>query len=90
LAGERLQDSIRDEGINKKIKDNGAATSWSYNLIYLNVNFRTTDFKTQLRNCVVHHSKQKLKQSPSNGNLVPRADYVKWKIIRKTNSCSQC
>lgn len=50
FAGERLQHSIRDEGINKKIKDNGAAAFWSYTLICFNMNLRTTDFKIQLWN----------------------------------------
>lgn len=51
---------IRDEGMNKKIKGNSPAASWSYTLICFNMNLRTTDFKTQLRNLVVHHSKQNI------------------------------
>lgn len=49
-----------DKGMNNKIKDNSAAASWSYTLICFNMNIKTTDFKTQMNNWVVHHSKQNM------------------------------
>lgn len=51
FAGERLEHSIRNEEMNKKIKDNRVAASWS-SLICFNMNLRTTDLKTRLRNRV--------------------------------------
>lgn len=64
--------------MNKKIKDNCAAASWFIPWHALTRIFRATDFKTELRTWVAHHSKQyNLKQSPSSGNLMPKADYMK-------------
>lgn len=53
FAGERLQHSIRNEGMNMKIKDNSVAASWS-SLICFNMKLRTTDLKTQPRNRVAN------------------------------------
>lgn len=46
--------------MNKKIKDSTTTASWSYTLIYFNINLGTTDSKTQLRNQIAHHSKQNI------------------------------
>lgn len=78
FAGERLQRSIRDEGMNKKIKDNSAAASWSYTLICFNMNLRITDFKTQLRNWVVHHRKQNIISSNLSQVEILCQEQITW------------